>query len=71
MSKGWMSDESAREEKAGTKGSFSRAAKRAGESTSEYAHEKAHASGKLGKRARMALMFAKGRKAKSRHSGRR
>jgi len=42
----------------GTEGKFSAAAKRAGKSTSEYAHEKTHASGKTGKRARLALAFA-------------
>jgi hypothetical protein len=46
----------------GTEGSFSSAAARAGKSTSEYAHEKEHASGTVGKRARMALAFAKARK---------
>jgi hypothetical protein len=35
-------------------GSFSAAAKRAGESTEEYAHEKDSAPGKLGRRARLA-----------------
>lgn len=36
------------------KGSFSGAAKKAGESTAEYASEKSGAKGKLGKRARLA-----------------
>lgn len=36
-------------------GSFTRAAKRAGKSVSEYAQEKKHAKGTLGKRARLAL----------------
>lgn len=36
------------------KGSFSGAAKKAGESTAEYADEKAGAKGKMGKRARLA-----------------
>jgi hypothetical protein len=35
-------------------GSFSAAAKKAGESTAEYAQEKSGAKGKLGKRARLA-----------------
>lgn len=39
-------------------GKFSAKAKRAGESTAEYAHEKEHASGTLGKEARLALVFA-------------
>jgi len=58
----WMQKESQREKKAGTKGSFSAAAARHGESTSKYAHEKEHAPGKTGKRARMAIMFEKARK---------
>lgn len=62
MAKGkWMSHEAEREKHAGTKGSFSRAAHRAGYSTSEYAHMKEHAPGKMGKKARMAEMFAKAR----------
>jgi hypothetical protein len=36
------------------KGSFSAAAKKAGESTAEYADEKASAGGKMGRRARLA-----------------
>lgn len=59
---GWMSREAAREKHAGTKGSFSRAAKAHGMSTSAYAHEKEHSSGKVGKKARMALAFAAARK---------
>lgn len=39
---------------ANNKGSFSGAAKKAGESTAEYASEKSGAKGKLGKRARLA-----------------
>lgn len=63
MAGGWMSDESKREKKAGTKGSFAAAAARHGKSTSEYAHEKQHASDKVGQRARMALMYEAGRRA--------
>lgn len=46
------------------KGSFSSAAKKAGESTAEYAQEKSGAKGKLGRRARLAetLMSLKGKK---------
>lgn len=40
-------------------GSFSAKAKKAGKSTQEYAAEKADASGKLGKQARLAKTFAK------------
>lgn len=39
-------------------GKFAAKAKAAGESTSAYAHEKAHAAGTLGKEARLALVFA-------------
>jgi len=48
----------------GTEGSFSRAAARAGKSTSAYAQEKKHAPGLLGKRARLALAFASARRKK-------
>lgn len=37
------------------KGSFSKAAKRAGKSTAEFAEEKQGAKGTLGKRARLAM----------------
>lgn len=40
---------------ANSHGQFKAKAKAAGESTSEYAHEKAHAGGKLGKQANLAL----------------
>lgn len=62
MAGGWMTDEAKREKHAGTKGSFSRSAHRAGMSTSAYAHKKEHAPGKVGQRARMAEMFAEARK---------
>lgn len=39
--------------------SFSASAKRAGESTAEYAEEKEDASGKLGRRARLAKILMK------------
>lgn len=38
-------------------GSFTAAAKAAGKTVSEYAQEKKHAKGTLGKRARLALVF--------------
>ena len=44
------------------KGSFSSAAKKAGESTAEYASEKSGAKGKLGKRARLAQTLVAMRK---------
>lgn len=53
----WMQAESEREKHAGTKGVFSAAAAKAGESTREYAEEKKSASGKTGRRARLALAF--------------
>lgn len=57
MARNWMAAESKREKHAGTKGSFSAAAQRAGKTTREYAEEKKHASGTIGKRARMALAY--------------
>lgn len=53
----WMQAESSREKHAGTKGVFKRAAERAGKSTHEFAEEHKHSSGKVGRRARMALAF--------------
>ena len=65
-SKGWMSDEAKREKHAGTKGSLTRAAHRAGFSTATaYAHHvKSHPGGvstKTKRKANMALMYAKAR----------
>jgi hypothetical protein len=40
-------------------GAFRNAAARAGKSTHEFAEEKKHASGKVGRRARLALAFEK------------
>lgn len=40
-------------------GAFKASAKRAGMSTSAYARKKMHAKGTVGKRARLALVFAK------------
>lgn len=37
-------------------GQFKAKAERAGESTSEYAHEEEHAKGRLGRQARLALL---------------
>ena len=50
MAKHWM-----KKAFANSHGQFKAKAKAAGESTSEYAHEKAHAKGRLGKQARLAL----------------
>mgnify|MGYP001558972029 FL=1 len=44
------------------KGAFSAAAKRAGKSTAEYAQEKKSASGRMGKRARLAMTLMRMRK---------
>ena len=41
---------------ANSHGQFKAKAKAAGESTSEYAHEKEHTKGKVGKQARLALV---------------
>lgn len=57
MKKNWMQAESNREKHAGTKGVFKAAAQRAGQSTRDFAEEHKHSSGKIGKRARMALAF--------------
>ncbi len=43
-------------------GSFRAGARRAGESTAEYAEEKDDASGKLGRRARLAKILMESRK---------
>ena len=40
-------------------GSFTKSAKKAGESVHEFAEEKKHASGKTGQRARLALTLGK------------
>jgi hypothetical protein len=45
----------------GTEGVFSGAAHRAGKSTHEFAEEHKHSSGKVGKRARLALAFESAR----------
>lgn len=41
------------------KGAFTKMAKAAGESVGEYAEEKKHAKGKVGRRARLALTLRK------------
>ena len=43
-------------------GQFKKAAAAHGKSTSEYAHEKEHAKGTVGKRARLALVGMRARK---------
>jgi len=47
--------------KSGHAGVFRAAAHRAGESTHAFAEEHKHSSGKIGKRARLALAFSKAR----------
>lgn len=59
--KKWMQGEAKREKHAGTKGVFKAAAQRAGKSTQDFAEENKHASGKKGKRARLALAFMSAR----------
>jgi hypothetical protein len=54
----WMQKEASREKHAGTKGSFSRIAAAHGRSTHAEAEADQHKSGKIGKKARMALAFA-------------
>lgn len=57
-SKHWMQSVSKSIKSRGTKGVFSSAAAKAGKSTSEFAQEHKHDSGKTGNRARLALAFA-------------
>lgn len=62
MAEHWMAGVRRGMEKRGTKGVFSRAAARAGRSTHAFAEEHKHSSGKIGRRARLALAFESGRK---------
>lgn len=57
----WMQGVARGMKKRGTKGVFKAAAARAGKSTHEFAEEKKHASGKVGRRARLALAFESAR----------
>ena len=57
----WMGKVANKIESSGHKGVFKAAAKRAGKSTHEFAEEHKHSSGKVGKRARLALAFASAR----------
>lgn len=62
MAKGkWMQKVSSGIKHRGTEGVFSSAAHRAGKSTHEFAEEKKHSPGKVGKRARLAIAFASAR----------
>ena len=62
MANRWMQKVSNKIESSGHKGVFREAAHRAGKSTHEFAEEHKHSEGKVGKRARLALAFAKARK---------
>jgi hypothetical protein len=55
----WMEHASARMKSKGTVGSFSRAAKKAGMSTSAFAHKEKGAGGKMGRKANFALNASK------------
>jgi hypothetical protein len=57
MANRWMQKEASREKHAGTKGSFTRIANAHGHSVHEEAELDKHKSGKVGKKARMALAF--------------
>ncbi len=55
----WMQKGSNKIKSSGHEGIFSSAAAHAGKSTHEFAEEHKHSAGKTGKRARLALAFAK------------
>ena len=55
----WMQGVANKIKSSGHEGVFSSAAHRAGESTHEFAESHKHSAGKIGKRARLALAFAK------------
>lgn len=57
----WMGAVKESMKRKGTEGVFSSAAHRAGKSTHQFAEEHKHSSGKIGKRARLALAFASAR----------
>lgn len=61
MAKHFMQAVKSAMKRKGTEGSFSAAAKRKGVSTHQLAEEDKHKSGKMGKRARLALVFEKAR----------
>lgn len=62
----WMASEGKREQKAGTKGSFTRIADRHGRTVHQEAEADKHKGGKIQKKALMALAFAKAAKNRSR-----
>lgn len=53
----WAQGVKAGMKRRGTEGVFKKAAERAGKSTHEFAESHKHASGKTGRRARLALAF--------------
>lgn len=55
----WMQHAGEEMKEKGTKGSFTRMAKKAGKSVSSLAHQDASKPGKIGKKARFALMAEK------------
>ena len=59
MASRWMQKASEKIKSSGHAGVFRAAAHRAGKSTHEFAEEHKHSSGKVGKRARLALAFSK------------
>lgn len=62
MANRWMQHEAQREKHAGTKGSFTRIAHAHGRSVHAEAEADKHKSGKVGQKARMALVFENARK---------
>ena len=64
MANRWMSHEASREKHAGTKGSFTRIAERHGRSVPAEAQADKNKPGKIGKKARMAIIFEHAEKAR-------
>jgi len=62
MAKRWMQKEASREKHAGTKGSFTRIALAHGRTVPQEARADEHKPGKIGRKARMALMFERAKK---------
>lgn len=59
MANKWMQKEASREKKAGTEGSFTRIARAHGRSVQAEAQADKHKPGKVGQKARMALIYAR------------
>ncbi len=62
MAKKWEQNVAKSIERKGTKGVFKAAAERAGKSTEAFAEEHKNDKGKLGKRARLAIIFLNSKK---------